>query len=101
MVAPANWKPIIRKGITTVMALNLDRLKKRLEIFDEMNIVDEIMGVKYYDHNVEFKAGDRILACISYKYSQGEFRSLLEKRFQTTIYLSDDQNYALVLCRRK
>ncbi len=46
-------------------------------------------------------AGDRIWAAISYKYTSDELKELLEKRFDTEIYMNEPENYALALCSRK
>jgi len=57
--------------------------------------------VAHLGRKIEFKAGDRILAAISYKYTQDELRDLLEKRFEAKLYPNQEKNYTLALCRRK
>jgi len=57
--------------------------------------------VRHLGRNIDFKAGDRILAAISYKYTQDELRQLLEKRFETEVYPNKEANYALALCRKR
>jgi len=71
--------------------------KDRVDLFYR---VKRDKAVTHLGRKVEFKAGDKILAAISYKYTQNELRQLLEKRFETKLYPNKKGNYALALCKK-
>ncbi|MBW2996503.1 L-histidine N(alpha)-methyltransferase [Candidatus Woesearchaeota archaeon] len=87
--------------------LDLTEKDVRLEVEFNKDRVDLFYKLKrdktiaHLGKSIEFKTGDKILAAISYKYTQNELSKLLEKRFDTIIYSNKDKNYALALCKER
>jgi uncharacterized SAM-dependent methyltransferase len=73
---------------------NQDRVELYYRVLQGQTVV-------HLGKQIEFMAGDRIWAAISYKYTSDELKELLEKRFDTEIYMNEPRNYALALCSRK
>ncbi len=57
--------------------------------------------IELEDKKIYFNKGDQILVSISYRYSEEELRKVLEIYFgEFKFYLSDDNTWALVLCKK-
>ena len=57
--------------------------------------------IELEDKKIHFNKGDQILVSISYRYSKEELSKVLEIYFREfKFYLSDDNTWALVLCKK-
>lgn len=68
---------------------------------EELYILKNDKTVKHLGRSLNFRKGDMIIAAISYKYTESEFKKIIKKFFSDVkIYLNDNKSYALALCRR-
>ena len=57
--------------------------------------------IYFQGKSIRFNKGDQIVVAVSYKYESDEFRSFMQIYFDdVNFYISDDDAYALVLCRK-
>lgn len=57
--------------------------------------------ISFQKKKIYFNKGDQILVSVSYKYDKSEFKGLMKMYFDdVSIYTSDDDSYALVLCEK-
>jgi uncharacterized SAM-dependent methyltransferase len=59
------------------------------------------LKISFLGKNVSFNVGDQIVVALSYKYEAGDFRSFMQMYFDDVdFYVSKDEAYALVLCKK-
>ncbi len=64
-------------------------------------IIKKDSKITFQDKCVYFKKGDKILVAVSYKYDSEEFKRMMKMYFDDIkIDVSDDQSYALALCKK-
>jgi uncharacterized SAM-dependent methyltransferase len=57
--------------------------------------------IYFQNKKIHFNKGDQILVSVSYKYESGDFRSFMQIYFDDVkFYVSNDDAYALVLCKK-
>ena len=57
--------------------------------------------IEFQDKIVKFNKGDQIIVAVSYHYNEDDFINFMKMYFgNVDIFLSDDNSYALVLCRK-
>ncbi len=68
---------------------------------EEVYILKKDKIIKHLGRTLEFRKGDMIITAISYKYSESEFRRILQKFFSfVKVYTDRKGTYALAVCKR-
>lgn len=63
--------------------------------------VKKEVKLTFLDKTVYFNVGDQIIVAVSYKYDGDEFKSFIKMYFDDIkVYVSNDDSYALALCRK-
>jgi len=58
-------------------------------------------AVSFQGKRIVFNKGDQLVVAVSYKYTCDDFRSYMQMYFDDVdFFVTDDEAYALVLCRR-
>jgi uncharacterized SAM-dependent methyltransferase len=57
--------------------------------------------IVFQNKRIELKQGDEIVAAVSYKYNKENFKTFLNLHFDDVdVYTSDDNSYALAVCKK-
>jgi len=57
--------------------------------------------VEFQGKKMQFNKGDQIIVAVSYKYDKDDFKTFLKLYFSDVMmYVSDDESYALALCKK-
>jgi uncharacterized SAM-dependent methyltransferase len=73
-------------------------VNSRVELF---YTVRNNVKISFLEKDVYFNEGDQIIVSVSYKYDKDEFRSLMNLYFDDVeVFVSDDDSYALALCKK-